>query len=77
MTKEFEIKALDNGILDAVRSVQQLVAGTDVKRRLLASRGSTSTTQSLYDILTGRIVEESNTNGIMSVYSKGRTRGQA
>lgn len=66
----FEDRALDNGVLDAVRSGKQGVVESDVKKRLLASRGSASPTQSQYNKFADRIVEASNKQGIIAVYSK-------
>lgn len=66
----FENRAFDNGILDAVRSGKQAVADSDVKQKLLAPRGSASPTQSQYDKFADRIVEASNEQGTIAVYSK-------
>ncbi|KAI7787144.1 hypothetical protein LA080_000480 [Diaporthe eres] len=66
----FENSALDNGVLDAVRSGKQAVVDSDVKMKLLASRESASPTQSQYDKFADRIVEASNEQGTIAVYSK-------
>lgn len=66
----FENRALDNGVLDAVRSGKQEVVESDVKKKLLASRGSASPTQSQYNKFADRIVEASNEQGTIAVYSK-------
>lgn len=66
----FENRALDNGVLDAVRSGKQAVVDTDVRKRLLASRESASPTQSQYNKFADRIVEASNEQGTIAVYSK-------
>ncbi|KAH8767299.1 hypothetical protein F5883DRAFT_396763, partial [Diaporthe sp. PMI_573] len=66
----FENRALENGVLDAVRSGKQEVADTDVNKKLLASRGSASPTQSQYNKFADRIVEASNEQGTIAVYSK-------
>lgn len=66
----FENRALENGVFDAVRSGKQTVADADVKKKLLASRGSTSPTQSQYNKFADRIVEASNEQGAIAVYSK-------
>ncbi|KAG8156481.1 hypothetical protein KVR01_013585 [Diaporthe batatas] len=66
----FENRALQNGVLDAVRSGKQAVVDTDLKKKLLASRGSASPTQSQYNKFPDRIVEASNEQGTIAVYSK-------
>lgn len=66
----FENRALQNGVLDAVRSGKQPVVDADVKKKLLASRGSASPTQSQYNKFADRIVEASNEQGTIAVYSK-------
>ncbi|POS71694.1 hypothetical protein DHEL01_v209914 [Diaporthe helianthi] len=66
----FENRALQNGVLDAVRSGKQPVVDTDVKKKLLASRDSASPTQSQYNKFADRIVEASNEQGTIAVYSK-------
>ncbi|KAG6353680.1 hypothetical protein INS49_005389 [Diaporthe citri] len=66
----FENRALDNGVLDAVRSGKQAVVDSDAKKKLLASRGSASPTQSQYNKFADRIVEASNEQGTIAVYSK-------
>lgn len=69
-SERFENRTLDNGVLDAVRSGKQAVADSDVKKKLLASRGSASPTQSQYNKFADRIVEASNEQGTIAVYSK-------
>lgn len=66
----FENRALDNGVLDAVRPGKQAMVDSDVKKRLLASRESASPTQSQYNKFADRIVEASNEQGTIAVYSK-------
>lgn len=69
-SEEFENRALQNGVLDAVRSGKQLVMDIDVKKKLLASRGCASPTQSQYNKFADRIVEASNEQGTIAAYSK-------
>lgn len=69
-SERFENRALDNGVLDAVRSGKQEVADSDVKKKLIASRGSASPTQSQYNKFADRIVEASNEQGTIAVYSE-------
>ncbi|KAK7699890.1 hypothetical protein SLS64_011321 [Diaporthe eres] len=62
----FENRALDNGVLDAVRPGKQAMVDSDVKKRLLASRESASPTQSQYNKFADRIVEASNEQGTIA-----------
>lgn len=69
-SKEFENRALLNGILDVERSTDQQVADAYAKERLTSSRESASPTQSQYDTFANRILEVSNDRGTIAVYSK-------
>lgn len=69
-SEEFEIRALENGILGSVKSGEHPAVDANIHKRLLARRGSPSPTQSHYNKFADRIDEASNNQGIMAVYSK-------
>lgn len=69
-SKEFENRALLNGILDVGTSTNQPMADAYVKERLISSRESASPTPSQYNKFANRIVEASNDKGTIAVYSK-------
>lgn len=69
-SEELENRPLLNGVLDALRSGKEVVDDANVKKRLLASRGSASPTQSQYNEFADRVVEASNEQETTAVYSK-------